>query len=54
MNGWKVSDLYGLHVVDPEYESYSLKITNEAMLGFDNYFWMAPPEYIGKKVGYGR
>ncbi|GFV46517.1 laminin subunit alpha-1 [Trichonephila clavipes] len=48
--GWRVSDIYGLHVVDPHYEGDYLKITNEAMLGFDNYYWMAPPEYIGKKL----
>ncbi|KAF8792889.1 Laminin subunit alpha-1 like protein [Argiope bruennichi] len=50
LNGWRVTDLYGLHVADPEYEGDYLKITNEAMLGFDNYYWMAPPEYIGKKL----
>ncbi|GIY93998.1 laminin subunit alpha-2 [Caerostris extrusa] len=49
LNGWRVSDIYGLHIVDPEYEGDYLRITNEAMLGFDNYYWMAPPEYIGKK-----
>lgn len=46
-----MSDLYGLQLSEPQYENGYLKIPNEAMLGVDNYYWMAPPEYLGKKVG---
>nr|XP_042897336.1 laminin subunit alpha-1 isoform X3 [Parasteatoda tepidariorum] len=50
LDGWTVSDIFGLHVAHPLYEGDYLKITNEAMLGFDNYYWSAPPEYLGKKL----
>ncbi|XP_054719082.1 laminin subunit alpha-1-like [Uloborus diversus] len=50
LNGWMVSDLYGLHVAAPVGEDGYLQITNEAMMGFDNYYWMAPPDYLGKKL----
>lgn len=49
-----MTDLYGLHVAEPVNENGYIKITNDAMLGFDSYYWSAPPEYLGKKVGYGR
>lgn len=59
--GWLVTDLQGRRVVTPTAEPNEkdghnnnnrsrLSIANDDMADFESYYWLAPPDYLGKKL----
>ena len=50
MEGWLVTDLLGRRVVSPYAENDQLFIANDDMTDFTSYYWLAPDDYLGKKL----
>lgn len=48
--GWLVTDLLGRRVVTPTNEKDRLSIANDDMADFESYYWLAPDDYLGKKL----
>lgn len=48
---WKVTDIKGTKLVRPTFENGVAIIANDDMPVLDDYYWRAPPNYLGKKVG---
>ena len=48
--GWLVTDLQGRRVVSPYTENDHLFIANDDMADFESYYWLAPSDYVSKKL----
>ncbi|CAL1296819.1 unnamed protein product [Larinioides sclopetarius] len=47
---WRVTDLKGTRVVKPLPENGNVVIANDEVSNFNTYYWLAPPDYLGKKL----
>ncbi|GFU33502.1 laminin subunit alpha-1 [Nephila pilipes] len=47
---WRVTDLKGTRVVKPLPENGNVVIANDDVSHFSTYYWLAPPDYLGKKL----
>lgn len=47
---WRVTDLAGTRIVKPLPENGNVVIANDDVSMFSSYYWLAPPDYLGKKV----
>ncbi|KAG8183116.1 hypothetical protein JTE90_024425 [Oedothorax gibbosus] len=47
---WRVTDLKGTRVVKPFPENGNVVIANDEVSSFSSYYWLAPPDYLGKKL----
>ncbi|XP_055952530.1 laminin subunit alpha-1-like isoform X1 [Argiope bruennichi] len=47
---WRVTDLKGTRVVKPLPENGNVVIANDDVSNFNTYYWLAPPDYLGKKL----
>lgn len=47
---WRVTDLKGTRVAKPFPENGNVVIANDEVSSFSSYYWLAPPDYLGKKV----
>ncbi|XP_067126672.1 LOW QUALITY PROTEIN: laminin subunit alpha lam-3-like [Centruroides vittatus] len=48
--GWLVTDIDGHRIAYPTMHNKQFMIANDDMLPYDNYYWLAPKDYIGKKL----
>ncbi|XP_015910992.1 laminin subunit alpha-1 isoform X2 [Parasteatoda tepidariorum] len=47
---WRVTDLRGTRIVKPTPENGNVVIANDDVTSFSTYYWLAPPDYLGKKL----
>ncbi|GIY26654.1 laminin subunit alpha-2 [Caerostris darwini] len=47
---WRVTDLKGTKIVKPLPENGNVVIANDDVTSFSSYYWLAPLDYLGKKL----
>lgn len=50
LEGWLVTDIDGHRIIYPTMHNKEFMIANDDMLPYNKYYWLAPEDYIGKKL----